>query len=94
MEVEIPTKETEPLLERVIISSRLITLVQDLNDKTDYLPGETFHSRQDLGVFLAQSKRRGYGFRLFKIQITITIAIFSLLGSGVGLLHTLFIHSR
>ena len=83
-----------PFLSASYVTWHESTLVQDLNDKTDYLPGETFHSRQDLEVFLAQSKRRGYGFRLFKIQITITIAIFSLLGSGVGLLHTLFIHSR
>ena len=83
-----------PFLSASYVTWHESTLVQDLNDKTDYLPGETFHSRQDLEVFLAQSRRRGYGFRLFKIQITITIAIFSLLGSGVGLLHTLFIHSR
>ena len=83
-----------PFLSASYVTWHESTLVQDLNDKTDYLPGETFHSRQDLEVFLAQSKRRGYGFRLFKIQITIIIAIFSLLGSGVGLLHTLFIHSR
>ena len=77
-----------PFLSASYVTWHESTLVQDLNDKTDYLPGETFHSRQDLEVFLAQSKRRGYGFRLFKIQITITIAIFSLLGSGFGLLHT------
>ena len=83
-----------PFLSASYVTWHESTLVQDLNDKTDYLPGETFHSRQDLEVFLAQSKRRGYGFRLFKIQITITIAIVSLLGSGVGLLHTFFFQSR
>ena len=65
------------------------SLMQDLNDNLDFLPRKTFYSRQDLEVFLTQSKRRGYGFRLFKIQITITIAVFSLLGSGFGLVHNL-----
>ncbi|XP_022808001.1 uncharacterized protein LOC111345011 [Stylophora pistillata] len=83
-----------PFLSASYVTWHESTLVQDMNDKTDYLPGETFHSRQDLEVFFAQSKRRGYGFRLFKIQITITIAIFSLLGSGFGLLHALFFNSR
>ena len=78
-----------PFLSASYVTWHESTLVQDLNDKTDFLPGETFYSRQDLEVFLVQSKRRGYGFRLFKIQITITIAIFSLLGSGFGLIHTL-----
>ena len=65
------------------------SLMQDLNDKLHFLPRETFYSRQNLEAFLAQSRRRGYGFRLFKIQITITIAVFSLLGSGFGLVHNL-----
>ena len=65
------------------------TLVQDLNDKVDFQPGDTFYSRQDLELFLQQSRRRGYGFRVFKIQITMTIAIFSLLGSTFGLAHNL-----
>ncbi|RMX50998.1 hypothetical protein pdam_00013900 [Pocillopora damicornis] len=47
-----------PFLSASYVTRHESTLVQDLNDKTDYLPGETFHSRQDLEVFLAQSKRR------------------------------------
>ena len=78
-----------PFLSASYVTWHESTLVQDLNDKTDFLPGETFYSRQDLEVFLIQSRRRGYGFRLFKIQITITIAVFSLLGSGFGLVHNL-----
>ncbi|XP_078350175.1 uncharacterized protein LOC144634994 [Oculina patagonica] len=78
-----------PFLSASYVTWHESTLVQDLNDKLDFLPGETFYSRQDLEVFLVQSKRRGYGFRLFKIQITITIAVFSLLGSAFGLVHNL-----
>ena len=62
-------------------------LAQALNDNVDYKPNETFHQRQNLEIFLSQSKRRGYGFRLYNIQINITIAIFSLLGSLAGLAH-------
>ena len=78
-----------PFLSASYVTWHESTLLQELNDKLDFLPGETFHSRQDLEVFLAQSRRRGYGFRLFKMQITITIAVFSLLGSGFGLVHNL-----
>ena len=78
-----------PFLSASYVTWHESTLVQDLNDRLDFLPGDTFHSRQALEVFLVQSRRRGYGFRLFKIQITITIAVFSLLGSGFGLVHNL-----
>ncbi|KAL9982131.1 hypothetical protein ACROYT_G010938 [Oculina patagonica] len=78
-----------PFLSASYVTWHESTLVQDLNDRLDFLPGDTFHSRQELEVFLVQSRRRGYGFRLFKIQITITIAVFSLLGSGFGLVHNL-----
>ena len=62
-------------------------LAQALNDNVDYKPNETFFERQNLEMFLSQSKRRGYGFRLYNIQINITIAVFSLLGSMAGLAH-------
>ena len=62
-------------------------LAQELNDKVDFEPHQTFYCRRDLEVFLKQSKRRGYGFRLYNIQITLTIAIFSLFGSLAGLAH-------
>ena len=62
-------------------------LAQALNNKVDYKQNETFHQRQNLETFLSQSKRRGYGFRLYNIQINITIAIVSLLGSMAGLAH-------
>jgi hypothetical protein len=62
-------------------------LAQALNDNVDYKQNETFYQRQNLETFLSQSKRRGYGFRLYNIQINITIAIFSLLGSMAGLAH-------
>lgn len=78
-----------PFLSASYVTWHESTLVQDLNDRLDFSPGDTFHSRQELEVFLIQSRRRGYGFRLFKIQITITIAVFSLLGSGFGLVHNL-----
>lgn len=78
-----------PFLSASYVTWHESTLVQDLNDKMDFQPRETFYSRQDLEVFLTQSRRRGYGFRLFKIQITVTIAVFSLLGSGFGLVHSL-----
>ena len=76
-----------PFLSASYVTWHESTLVQELNDRLDFLPGETFHSRLDLELFLQQSRRRGYGFRLFKIQITLTIAIFSLLGSVFGLIH-------
>ena len=76
-----------PFLSASYVTWHESTLVQDLNDKVNFLPEETFYSRQALEIFLQQSRRRGYGFQLFKIQITITIAIFSLLGSGFGLIH-------
>ena len=76
-----------PFLSASYVTWHESTLVQDLNDKVNYLPEETFYSRSNLEMFLQQSRRRGYGFRLFKIQITMTIAIFSLLGSGFGLIH-------
>ena len=76
-----------PFLSASYVTWHESTLVQDLNDKLDFSPEETFHSRHNLELFLQQSSRRGYGFRLFKIQITMTIAIFSLLGSGFGLIH-------
>lgn len=62
-------------------------LAQALNDNVDYKQNETFYQRQNLETFLSQSKRWGYGFRLYNIQINITIAIFSLLGSMAGLVH-------
>ena len=64
-------------------------LAQQLNDRIDYASNETFSSRIDLEVFLSQSKRRGYGFRLYKVKITFTIAIFSLLGSVFGLIYNM-----
>lgn len=76
-----------PFLSASYVTWRESTLVQDLNDKVDFLPEQTFYSRHDLELFFQQSRRRGYGFRLFKIQITVTIAIFSLLGSGFGVVH-------
>ena len=63
------------------------TLALHLNNKIDFQQNETFYQRQNLETFLSQSKRRGYGFRLYNIQINITIAIFSLLGSIAGLAH-------
>ena len=62
-------------------------LARALSNKVDYKHVETFYQRQNLETFLTQSKRRGYGFRLFNIQINITIAILSLLGSMAGLAH-------
>lgn len=78
-----------PFLSASYVTFHESTLVQALNDKVDFLPEQTFHSRGDLEVFLQQSQRRGYGFRIFKVQITLTIAIFSLLGSLFGLVHSL-----
>lgn len=78
-----------PFLSASYVTLHESTLVQALNDKVDFLPEQTFHSRGDLEVFLQQSQRRGYGFRIFKVQITMTIAIFSLLGSLFGLVHSL-----
>lgn len=74
-----------PFLSASYVTWHESLLVQDLNDRLDFSPGD----RQELEVFLTQSRRRGYGFRLFKIQITLTIAMFSLLGSGFGLVHNL-----
>lgn len=62
-------------------------LARALSNKVDYNRIETFYQRQNLETFLTQSKRRGYGFRLYNIQINITIAILSLLGSIAGLAH-------
>ena len=78
-----------PFLSASYVTLHESTLAQALNDKVDFLPEQTFHSRGDLEVFLQQSQRRGYGFRVFKVQITLTIAIFSLLVSLFGLVHSL-----
>ena len=78
-----------PFLSASYVTLHESTLAQALNDKVDFLPEQTFHSRGDLEVFLQQSQRRGYGFRVFKVQITLTIAIFSLLVSLFRLVHSL-----
>lgn len=78
-----------PFLSASYVTLHESTLAQALNDKVDFLAEQTFYSRHDLEIFLQQSRRRGYGFRMFKVQVTLTIAIFSLLGSVFGLVHSL-----
>ena len=78
-----------PFISASCVTWHEYSLAQELNDRVDYVPEETFYSRLNLEVFLKQSKRRGYGFRLYKIQITFTIAIFSLLGSVSGLIYNM-----
>ena len=82
-----------PFISASYVTWHELNLAHALNDKVDYENNQTFYCRQSLEIFLKQSKRRGYGFRLYNIQITITIAIFSLLGSIVGLAHN-FLHIR